>query len=195
MKKLQCTALTPEEQQMVVDNMGLVYGIAKHFNDLMNVCDTLRIDWDDYISLMYIALCKAVRSYDVSRGAKLITAFWVVAENEIKREFVSATRLRRKANIEAYSLDYISERADGLTFGELLLDEEQYSREDDILTRMMLLDAIEKLTQTERDVIMAYHIGGMNQAELGSKYGVTHARIGQILRQAREKLKKELEAI
>ena len=195
MRKKQERALTLEEQQIVTDNIGLVYRAAKHFNAQRNICATLRIDWDDYVSLLYIALCKAVRSYDASRGAALTTAFWTIAENEISREFTAASRLRRKINYTAYSLDYISECTDGLTFGEFLLCDEECSREDDILTRIVVIDAINRLPKTERDITIAYFLKGKRQTEIGADYGVTHSRIGQILKQAKDKLKEELEAI
>ena len=194
MKKVAKLPLTPAEQQMVIDNIGLVYGVAKRFDELMNVCAILRIDWDDYISLMYIALCKTAKNYDPSRGAAFITAFWVIAENEIKHELVAASRYRRKLNYTAYSLDYIIVDSGKLTLGELITDNDLYADEDDILTRIVLLDLINRLPEAERKITTAYYMDGKKQSEIGAECGVSHARIGQILQKVKDKLKKELEA-
>lgn len=194
MKKVAKLPLTPAEQQMVIDNIGLVYGVAKRFDELMNVCAILRIDWDDYISLMYIALCKTAKSYDPSRGAAFITAFWVIAENEIKNELVAASRYRRKLNYTAYSLDYIIVYSGKLTLGELITDNDLYADEDDILTRIVLLDQINRLPEAERKITTAYYMDGKKQSEIGAECGVSNARIGKILQKVKDKLKKELEA-
>jgi RNA polymerase sigma factor (sigma-70 family) len=194
MKKIQRTPLTAKEQQTVTENIGLVYAAAKHFNNRMNVCDILRIDWDDYISLLYIALCKTAKSYDPSRRAAFITAFWVIAENEIKNELAAASRYCRRLNYTAYSLDYIVVQSGGLTLGELITDNDLYTDEDDILTRIVLLDLINRLPEAERKITTAYYMDGKKQSEIGAECGVSNARIGKILQKVKDKLKKELEA-
>ena len=54
--------------------------------------------------------------------------------------------------------------------------------------------AIETLSDRERDVLTLVYVGGLQGAEIGRRLGVTESRVSQILASARTKLRTELSA-
>src|SRR3954452_749933 len=53
-------------------------------------------------------------------------------------------------------------------------------------------EAIETLSDRERDVLTLVYVGGLQGAEIGRRLGVTESRVSQILAAARTKLRSEL---
>lgn len=55
-------------------------------------------------------------------------------------------------------------------------------------------EAIQTLSEREREVLTLVYVGGMQGAEIGRRLGVTESRVSQILASARTKLRTELTA-
>tara|TARA_R100000458_G_scaffold59806_1_gene71894 strand:+ start:572 stop:1060 length:489 start_codon:yes stop_codon:yes gene_type:complete len=83
-------AIKDREEQLILDNTGLVVSLAKKF------CPKNENDYDEYVQAGRIGLWKAIRKYDPSRGA-LSTIAWYYIRWEIIR-FIESKKKNRILN-------------------------------------------------------------------------------------------------
>lgn len=130
--------MTLEQQKLVESNINLVYSYAHKYKD------KFRIEFDDLIQIASVGLCKAVMSFDESRGIKLSTYAFRVIHNEV------LTTIRKPTIESSQNIAYLD--AD-VSIGDESDDISQLSNyisddldiEDQIITKISVKEAICKM--------------------------------------------------
>jgi|TARA_R100000995_G_C3481624_1_gene124276 RNA polymerase sigma factor (sigma-70 family) len=132
------------EEQLVLDNTGLVVSLAKKF------CPKNQNDYDEYVQAGRIGLWKAIRKHDSSRGA-LSTIAWYYIRWEIIR-FIESKKKNRLLN-----------------FGDLNINVSSF---EDRKTRKDSLNEIypSDLTSKEKAVLEMRSFG-YTMKEIGQNFG------------------------
>lgn len=68
-----------------------------------------------------------------------------------------------------------------------------HSDDEDLLAandRMVLADAMQKLSDTERDLLTMYYVDGRTQKEIGERLGISQVQVSRLLRRAEARLRK-----
>ena len=177
------------KQALIERNLRLVVYIARRF-------ENTGINIEDLISIGTIGLIKAINTYDAEKNIKLATYASRCIENEILM-FLRKTS-NRKAEVsfdEPLNTDW-----DG---NELLLsdilgtDSDMVMRpmEDDV-DKKLLLDAIEKLSEREREIIiMRFGLGGIEertQKEVADMMGISQSYISRLEKRIILRLRREI---
>ncbi|MEL4106170.1 RNA polymerase sporulation sigma factor SigE [Oscillospiraceae bacterium CM] len=177
------------KQALIERNLRLVVYIARRF-------ENTGINIEDLISIGTIGLIKAINTYDAEKNIKLATYASRCIENEILM-FLRKTS-NRKAEVsfdEPLNTDW-----DG---NELLLsdilgtDSDMVMRpmEDDV-DRKLLHDAIDKLSDREREIIvMRFGLGGIEertQKEVADLMGISQSYISRLEKRIILRLRREI---
>ena len=177
------------KQALIERNLRLVVYIARRF-------ENTGINIEDLISIGTIGLIKAINTYDADKNIKLATYASRCIENEILM-FLRKTS-NRKAEVsfdEPLNTDW-----DG---NELLLsdilgtDSDMVMRpmEDDV-DKKLLLDAIGKLSEREREIIvMRFGLGGIEertQKEVADLMGISQSYISRLEKRIILRLRREI---
>lgn len=140
--------------QLIENNMGLVYMVANQFTG-----KTL-IERDDLIQLGSLGLIKAANYYDASRGTKFSTCATRYIQNEIKKYRDTMLRkMRNPSNSVSFESSVVNYK-DGksMTLGDTLST--NISAEDEVIAKhelCNLYDNLMKLKEKERFVIRGYY--------------------------------------
>ena len=176
--------MTEEQQNLVIDNMRLVYHLIKKYN----------YD-EDYASIGMIGLIKGVKSFDSSKGYQLSTYLCTCIINEIRCSHRSTkNHPPNPLSLDEYSvteniplLDCIPDTS--INIEADLIKKETYDR---------LNKAIMKLNDKERDIIISlYGLYGhkrKKQVELVDKYNHSQGYISRSHKKIIEKLKRIMES-
>lgn len=177
------------KQALIERNLRLVVYIARRF-------ENTGINIEDLISIGTIGLIKAINTYDAEKNIKLATYASRCIENEILM-FLRKTS-NRKAEVsfdEPLNTDW-----DG---NELLLsdilgtDSDMVMRpmEDDV-DKTLLLEAIGKLTDREKEIIvMRFGLGGYEertQKEVADLMGISQSYISRLEKRIILRLRREI---
>jgi RNA polymerase sporulation-specific sigma factor len=177
------------KRTLIERNLRLVVYIARRF-------ENTGINIEDLISIGTIGLIKAINTYDAEKNIKLATYASRCIENEILM-FLRKTS-SRKAEVsfdEPLNTDW-----DG---NELLLsdilgtDSDMVMRpmEDDV-DRKLLHDAIDKLSDREREIIvMRFGLGGIEertQKEVADLMGISQSYISRLEKRIILRLRREI---
>ena len=177
------------KRALIERNLRLVVYIARRF-------ENTGINIEDLISIGTIGLIKAINTYDADKNIKLATYASRCIENEILM-FLRKTS-NRKAEVsfdEPLNTDW-----DG---NELLLsdilgtDSDMVMRpmEDDV-DRKLLLDAIDKLSEREKEIIvMRFGLGGIEertQKEVADLMGISQSYISRLEKRIIIRLRREI---
>lgn len=177
------------KQALIERNLRLVVYIARRF-------ENTGINIEDLISIGTIGLIKAINTYDADKNIKLATYASRCIENEILM-FLRKTS-NRKAEVsfdEPLNTDW-----DG---NELLLsdilgtDSDMVMRpmEDDV-DKKLLLEAIEKLSEREKEIIvMRFGLGGIEertQKEVADLMGISQSYISRLEKRIILRLRREI---
>jgi RNA polymerase sporulation-specific sigma factor len=177
------------KQTLIERNLRLVAYISKRF-------ENTGVNIEDLISIGTIGLIKAINTYDVSKNIKLATYASRCIENEILMFLRKASNKRAEISFdEPLNTDW-----DG---NELLLsdilgtDADIIMRplEDDV-DKKLLLDAVEKLTAREREIIaMRFGLGGgeeLTQKEVADIMGISQSYISRMEKRIIMRLRHEI---
>lgn len=146
--------MSHSEQDLFLDNVGLIvrHAIKKYVNPV--------VDYDDFFQAGSIALLRAIRSFDKSRGVKFGTYAWKIVQNAIQHE-------AQKFNRRNVQLDDI-------------ITVDQHESLWEFLP--------ESLSQQEKQVI-ELRFEGYTLTEVGSAMGFSKEWVRQVELSAREKIR------
>ena len=177
------------KQALIERNLRLVVYIARRF-------ENTGINIEDLISIGTIGLIKAINTYDSGKNIKLATYASRCIENEILMFLRKTSNRRSEVSFdEPLNTDW-----DG---NELLLsdilgtDSDMVMRpmEDDV-DRKLLLDAVNKLSEREREIIiMRFGLGGIEertQKEVADLMGISQSYISRLEKRIILRLRREI---
>lgn len=171
------------KEQMVLANMGLIQMCMKRMN--------IRIDDEELFDVGVLALCKAVNTFDPSKGYQFSTYAAHLIHNEICMYFY----YQKKCVQPIVSLDVpisMEEKqapsfdAD-LTYKDLLKDPR--SVEDAVTTKMLLEWMQKNLKQREWDMVKL-RLSGKTHQEIAQKYGISRAMVSRIFQIIQKKVRR-----
>lgn len=177
---------------LIEHNLRLVVFIARRF-------ENTGVPLEDLISIGTIGLMKAVSTFDVDKKIKLATYASRCVENEILMHLRKTARLRMEVSLdEPLKTDW-----DG---NELLLSDVLGTRPDTVsagldqqIERDILMDALEKLTEREKTIILLrFGIGGRKertQKEVADMLGISQSYISRLEKRILSRLQTELKRI
>jgi RNA polymerase sigma factor (sigma-70 family) len=156
------------EQQLILDNMGLVVSLARSFSPRNQQ------ELEEYIQSGRIGLWRAVKNYNSSKGA-LSTLAWNYIRWEIIRNLPNSKRNKNKIKLTMFS-DIVE---DDYPIGE--------SREHLILKNVEEMMPA-SLTKEERTLI-TMRGQGYTMAEVGSYFGKSRAWAHTVFKKASTKIR------
>lgn len=149
----------------------------------------------------YMAFLQAVRAYQEDKGLQF-TSYLDYPIRNTAAELLgihNADRVNRRPLDNAVSLDKPIEVADNdnMTLADAISDTESAKPFEQVLqkvaddhARAVLCEALEKLTEQERDVILLIFFEGRTAQAIAAEWGVSAQRVGQIKQKAIHKLRK-----
>jgi RNA polymerase sigma factor (sigma-70 family) len=171
-----------------------------HAAQIHRIAGRYGIERDDLVQEGYVALLMSAGRYE-DVGASLAT----FANRGIKGAMLRFVQRRRGRGITGFGyrksyehLPFVSlhiKQSDGAD-GELitLLDLLPSGEPDPHATAeaSMVREALQKLPEREREVIMLFYFHDLDQPEIARRLGFSQPRVSRILRRARERLRKRL---
>ena len=186
----QAAAGDPEARNCLIEhNLRLVVYIARRF-------ENTGINIEDLISIGTIGLIKAVGTYQPAKNIKLATYASRCIENEILMHLRKTASLKSEVPFdEPLSTDWNG--------NELLLSDILGTESDLVMRpmeedadRQLLADALEKLTQREREIItLRFGLGGRRehtQKEVADRMGISQSYISRLEKRIISRLKREI---
>lgn len=175
---------------LVEYNLRLVAHIVKKYNNFDR-------DTDDLISIGTIGLIKAINTYDIQKGNRLVT----YASRCIENELLMMLRQERKCSKEFSLYEPIGTDKEGNEINLLDIVEsnvsditEQLSLEDDI--RHLYISIKDNLTEREIKILtLRYGLFGqkpLTQREIARNLNISRSYVSRIEKRALEKLKKSM---
>lgn len=175
---------------LVEYNLRLVAHIVKKYNNFDR-------DTDDLISIGTIGLIKAINTYDIQKGNRLVT----YASRCIENELLMMLRQERKCSKEFSLYEPIGTDKEGNEINLLDIVEsnvsditEQLSLEDDI--RHLYISIKDNLTEREIKILtLRYGLFGqkpLTQREIARNLNISRSYVSRIEKKALEKLKKSM---
>ena len=172
---------------LVMENMGLVYSIAKRFAGR-------GYDMEDITQIGTIGLIKAVRTFDCTKGNRLAA----YAAKCIDNELLMAMRNDRKRQLDVSLQEPIGTDREGNEISIIDVIEtgeknfiDSYILKCDIEILRKALDSA--LTPREKTIIMRrYGLGGLKettQRELAGEMSISRSYVSRIEKKAIEKLR------
>ncbi len=180
-----------EARNILVEyNLRLVAHIVKKYNNFER-------DTDDLISIGTIGLIKAINTYDIKKGNRLVT----YASRCIENELLMMLRQERKCSKEFSLYEPIGTDKEGNEINLLDIVEsniqditEHISLEEDIRHLYLAMNSI--LTDREINILtLRYGLIGqkpLTQREIARKLNISRSYVSRIEKKALEKLKEHL---
>lgn len=176
-------------KELIEHNLRLVVYIARRF-------ENTGVGIEDLISIGTIGLIKAVGTYRADKNIKLATYASRCIENEILMHLRKTASLKSEVPFdEPLSTDWNG--------NELLLSDILGTESDLVMRpmeedadRQLLADALEKLTQREREIItLRFGLGGRRehtQKEVADRMGISQSYISRLEKRIIGRLKREI---
>ena len=177
------------KDKLIIHNLRLVVYLARKF-------ENTGMQTEDLISIGTIGLIKAVETFNPEKKIKLATYASRCIENEILMQLRRTTKLKLEVSFEEpLNVDW-----DG---NELLLsdvlgtDPDVVSRDmEDEVERELLMKALSKLTDRERDII-DLRFGLKNgeaqtQKQVADAMGISQSYISRLEKRIMKRLKREI---
>ena len=176
-------------KELIEHNLRLVVYIARRF-------ENTGVGIEDLISIGTIGLIKAVGTYRTDKNIKLATYASRCIENEILMHLRKTASLKSEVPFdEPLSTDWNG--------NELLLSDILGTESDLVMRpmeedadRQLLADALEKLTQREREIItLRFGLGGRRehtQKEVADRMGISQSYISRLEKRIIGRLKREI---
>lgn len=167
-------------------NKGIIYRLARSYCR-PNMPYTL----EDLVQYGYFALLKAVQSYRREKGYKF-TSYLPYSFQCVMRGVDTSSYISLDV---AISNDGEKERtiADNIPDNSAL--EELEHTINITADRQAIYNALERLPQRHREIILAYYFKGHTLKQIASSMGVTYQRVSVLQREALSKLRKDPELI
>ena len=176
--------LTPEQKQMVEENIGLAHHAYHEYSKKL-----YWLDPEEILSACYIGLIKSVIGYDPSRGKAVFATYAMkVMFRTIQNELIP-----RKKQVIAISLEEMKSPDSETFWQDVVADGEPV--EDivihDVLNKQ-IMEALEttKMNETHRKVIkICLSDPFLTQREIGKIAGCNQVAVCRALEKAREQLR------
>lgn len=182
-----------EARNILVEyNLRLVAHIVKKYNNFER-------DTDDLISIGTIGLIKAINTYDIEKGNRLVT----YASRCIENELLMMLRQERKCSKEFSLYEPIGTDKEG---NEISLLDIVECENRDIIEHIVLRDDIKQLYRSLRGCLdkrelrvltLRYGLFGCNtltQREVASTLNISRSYVSRIEKKALQKLKKSFDS-
>jgi RNA polymerase sigma factor (sigma-70 family) len=172
--------LTPEQSQMVEDNMGLIWHTAKQINK-----KNYPLEFDEIVNICYIALVRCVQKFDPSKGFTISTYAVKTMQWSVYKEVHP-----KKPRVESlYLEDVISD--DGKSKWEQFMAGE--SPENEIVCEVakeQIKDYVyAKLKPNHRDIFLIhYQNPELTQKEVGELAGCSQVNVSRVYRGIQKQL-------
>ncbi|HIQ99809.1 MAG TPA: RNA polymerase sporulation sigma factor SigK [Candidatus Scybalocola faecavium] len=176
---------------LIEKNLRLVAHIVKKYNNSGR-------DMDELIAIGIVGLVKAVNTFDVSKGNRIVTYAARCIENELLMMLRSERKLAREVSL----YDPIGTDKEG---NEISLLDIMETQEADVVEQIardnsirLLYENIQKLlTPREKEIIFSrYGLDGHSpatQREIAQNLGISRSYVSRIEKKALEKLKGAME--
>lgn len=170
------------------DDRGLIYLVLNQMN--------LRNKEDEYFDVGLVGLAKGIKTYNESLGFKRSTYYTRCIKNEICRELVSESLLKREGRKYEVSLNaYVNKEEQEDELIDLIPDKNK-NTEEEALFKIQSEDlryCIERfLTKRQRNVIKLYYFDELTVDEIAKKYNITHQMVHVHMRAAYKRLKQKM---
>lgn len=175
--------------KLIEHNLRLVAHIVKKYNNMER-------DSEDLISIGTIGLIKAIDTYDVTKGNKLVTYASRCIENELLMLF----RKEKKCSKEVSIYEPIGTDKEG---NEISLMDIIHCEDESIINLLFyssnvkkLYEELSKMTDVKEKqvLILRYGLYGgeeLPQREVGKKMGISRSYVSRIEKRALENLRKK----
>ena len=155
------------------------------------------VEFDDLFQLAGIGLLKAVYGFDESYGVRFSTYAVPMIAGEIKRFMRDdgSVKVSRAMKATARELNrYIEEQTEYRDERSQTLAERlpAVDNQEEMIERMQLRSAIEKLPAREKKIIMLRYFRDMTQSEVAKVVGVSQVQISRIESRVVAEMKKSL---
>lgn len=176
---------------LIEHNLRLVVYIAKKF-------DNTGVGVEDLISIGTIGLIKAINTFDPAKKIKLATYASRCIENEILMYLRRNSKTRLEVSIdEPLNVDWDGNE---LLLSDILGTDEDtiYKGLEDEAEKKLLLKAVNKLSDREKNIIMLrFGLGTrddeeMTQKEVASLLGISQSYISRLEKKIMKQLKREM---
>lgn len=165
------------KEQLVLNNVGMVGIVLKSLN--LNVFD------EDLFATGLLGLVKAVNKFDFEKGFSFSAYATRVISNEILISF------RKKRVSVSFSLDELKDIGNGEEVSYADIIPADANIEDDVVANTLVSQVLGNLPKRERKVIDLISFQGKDQKETADIIGISQAQVSRILKNARNKCKKE----
>lgn len=175
--------LTPEQQELVEQNMRLVHHAIKRYFPFLYRGK----EYEDWVQIGMLGVCQAAKSYDPGTGLAFSTLACVAVKNEIVRELVRRNTKGRKEPSFVRSMQETLGLSDGL-LEETLADPKQ-----DVERKQHINACLKRIWELSGEEPYLYRAatGQITNREAGKALGVSHTLIYLKRNEIREKLKEE----
>ncbi|WIT25987.1 hypothetical protein [Bacillus phage SPO1L1] len=156
-------------------------------------CEYTRTTYDEFCSIGFTGLWKAIQSFDVTKDVKFLSFAGTVIRNDYNMFLRS---VKRSYSAKISSLDapmYADEDGSELTGLDLLADE------IDFISSFENLDMIDTILRhvskgaRKRDVnIFIKYLSGLSQAEIADKYKLSQSYVSRIVMRIQDKIKTKI---
>lgn len=157
---------------------------------IQDTCEYTRTTYDEFCSIGFTGLWKAIQSFDVTKDVKFLSFAGTVIRNDYNMFLRS---VKRSYSVQISSLNaplYVDDDGSELTGLDLLADQvDLISIFDDLDTLDSILRHVMKTTK-DRDInILYYHLKGLNQKQIAEKCGITQSYACKVLNKVQDKLR------
>lgn len=179
--------------EIVQNNLRLVHYILKRrYPNINQVCQDIRVTYDDFFSTGYYALMKAAYTFDVETGYKFATYATRVIHNELGMFMRSHQRSFSITSL--YETVHEADRADGdIALIDLLVDDRDEMHEL-ILGQygFIIMEELERrLRPNEMSLLRAYISDeDITQDMLAEKLGISQSYVSRMLKKTLNRAKK-----
>lgn len=178
--------LTEFQQQLVVENMGLVRSVALTYLSAFKSIGGY--EYDDVVSIGYLGLCKAAQKFDSKRNCRFATYAYYIVRNELLNEINKANNNNNKCSTINMTLsldESLQLEANPSLTGVESVDEKDF------------FDTIEKLLSTITSVnvklgiklLVLLHRDGLELKEAAESLNVTYNMARSCIFRAKQFLK------
>lgn len=168
------------ENELVEKNMGLVYYIARSFQN------STGLEYDDLVQEGMVGLVKAARTFDESRGI----LFSTYAGRCIQNEILKYLRQQRKHRDKTVSMNILLHGQDKLKIEDFLGTSQ--NKCENICNQELFRQGISVLNDRQKRIILLYYGLGYKQTELSKQFGISQAQISRSIKKSLEKMRKIL---
>lgn len=170
------------------------YIINVHYNNYKNSFVKLGLDENAVYSEAYLAFRDATLGYKEGHNTKFRTFLSLCIKRKLIQLIQKQNALKRKVNIEAYSLDFIYDE-----FGLSLMDMVKDNSNSDPLNKTIESEELDIIKTKIKSVLSDFEyevflhmVDGLNYIEIGEFLGFEPKQIDNAIQRIRKKVKKLL---